>query len=578
MNRTHTFLHKARTTRIMRFSTRMVLQYTCIVVLPLAVAFMTVAVHYRMRQLVAVGKRCEQVVAENVVHMQTMLQTMQAMESAILANRRFMDFISAPENYTTSEVVDNIRLEGDAIERSLTVSDVYAVRIFTENTSIPERFPIILHQRRGDATSVEPIKFNYVAWYMGGQDYLKLPSVCLTRPLQKSRRSLGYLQVSVTMQKFFPFLYERTVPSERDYVFKFDKKNSSKDLTQITNDAVLNAQGSLSATDEHTLSLLYAEAASSGGKARRLHIGKGTAIVSWRQVPELGLVTFHVCGLRPLRQHLMSIAAIGAGMFLLLSLVFFFIIYLTTIKMLKGVYTLIHSMKKVRGGDFSTRIVPDGADEIGEAQQTFNQMAARLEQQIAQIKEEQQLITDTEMKAMQNQINAHFLYNVLETIRMQAVIANDDSVAESITVLGKMMRYCLRWRVHTVTIEKEVEYIRSYLYIMNIRNDYTVTLHTNIAPHLLGREIPKMLLQPLVENACIHAIEPLEKDAEIIVSATEEPEASLLYLSVQDFGTGMTAEQVERLLSYLAPEQKEHEGEGSIGIKKIGRASCRERV
>ena len=76
-------------------------------------------------------------------------------------------------------------------------------------------------------------------------------------------------------------------------------------------------------------------------------------------------------------------------------------------------------------------------------------MTEQLRSQISQIKKEQQLIADTEMKAMQNQINAHFLYNVLETIRMQAVLADQDDIAGSIIVVGKMMRYCLRWRVHS---------------------------------------------------------------------------------------------------------------------------------
>ena len=107
-------------------------------------------------------------------------------------------------------------------------------------------------------------------------------------------------------------------------------------------------------------------------------------------------------------------------------------------------------------------------------------MTEQLRNQIEEIKKEQQQIADTEMKAMQNQINAHFLYNALETIKMQAVIAGESDVEESINVLGKLMHYCLRWRVHTVTLEEEVDYIRSYVYLLNIRNDYVISLETEV--------------------------------------------------------------------------------------------------
>ena len=86
-------------------------------------------------------------------------------------------------------------------------------------------------------------------------------------------------------------------------------------------------------------------------------------------------------------------------------------------------------MQRVNKGDLSVQIPVDGSNEVREAQQAFNAMTRQLTNQISQIKTEQQLIADTEMKAMQNQINAHFLYNVLETIHMQAVLADNDDTS-----------------------------------------------------------------------------------------------------------------------------------------------------
>ena len=173
------------------------------------------------------------------------------------------------------------------------------------------------------------------------------------------------------------------------------------------------------------------------------------------------------------------------------------------------------------------------------------------------------------MKAMQNQINAHFLYNALETIKMQAVIAGESDVEESINVLGKLMHYCLRWRVHTVTLEEEVDYIRSYIYLLNIRNDYVISLETEVEEKWKKIVIPKMSLQPLVENAFYYAIEPLGKDAVIRVYTEAGNQEDRIWLCVQDFGKGIPEEKMKEISAYLADDTYERDSHGSIGLKNI---------
>ena len=196
-------------------------------------------------------------------------------------------------------------------------------------------------------------------------------------------------------------------------------------------------------------------------------------------------------------------------------------------------------------------------------------MTEQLRNQIEEIKKEQNLIADTEMKAMQNQINAHFIYNALETIKMQAVIAGESDVEESINVLGKLMHYCLRWRVHTVTLEEEVDYIRAYVYLLNIRNDYMISLETEIQPDYKSVIIPKMSLQPLVENAFYYAIEPLGKDAVIRVYTEDSDVYGRIWICVRDFGKGISKEKQEELKKYLEDDSYEKDTAGSIGLKNI---------
>ena len=150
---------------------------------------------------------------------------------------------------------------------------------------------------------------------------------------------------------------------------------------------------------------------------------------------------------------------------------------------------------------------------------------------------------------------------------MQAELADQSDISESITVLGKMMRYCLRWRIHRVTLEQEAEYVRSYVYILNIRNDYIISLQIEIPDEFASVEIPKMFLQPLVENAFTHAIEPLGQDA--VIRITAEQKGDKIELAVQDFGPGMDQETLDKIKAYLADDTYERDSKGSIGLKNI---------
>ena len=226
-------------------------------------------------------------------------------------------------------------------------------------------------------------------------------------------------------------------------------------------------------------------------------------------------------------------------------------------------------MKRIREGDYEIRLPVIRNDEVGETQKTFNLMVEQIQSQIEQIKIEQELIADTEIKAMQNQINVHFLYNVLETIKMQAVIAEQEDIVESMTILGKMMRYCLRWKVHIVSLEQEMDYALSYIYILNLRNDYKISLLTEMNPEFFSIKVPKMILQPLIENSYIHTIEPEGKDAVIKIFTKTDEINHKFYLCEQDFGCGMNSEQLEKIKSYLADSKFEKDSVGSIGLKNI---------
>ena len=545
------------------FSTKVVLVYTCLVFIPVALLFTLIISKTITRQRQELIEFCSLYMKQNVDSIIQKIDTVNRMKTMVFADNELNLMLAMPENYTDAQIVDITRRKASDFERMLTLEPFNAIRIFTPRTIIPERWPVILRFPRTNLPALKPWEFNYSAKYINDRRNEEL-SVCATRELLLGKRSIGYLQISYSMKTFFPFLYKQQSPWENDYVFTLGRSGSGSQFFNITNDSIKFVQQELGEKYINHLEKEYFKA----NNKEEIHctIYKGKILI-WQRSKELGTIFVHTCS-----TSVISKAVAGIIIALVLSLLFsavllFYLIKFTTGKIMRGVFSVIHGMRKVQLGELGVQINVEGDDEVGQAQKTFNKMTSQLQNQIAQIKKEQQLIAETELKAMQNQINAHFLFNVLETIRMQAVLADEDTIAQTIAVLGKMMHYCLRWRVHFVELAKEIEYIQSYIYLLNLRNDYIITLETEADEKYLHLNIPKMVLQPLVENAFYHAIEGQAKDSVIKVFTQEE--GDILYLCVQDFGCGMEQKQIDSILDYLKKESVEEKTTGHIGIKNI---------
>src|SRR5574344_1529071 len=556
----------------MKFSRRIVFVYTCIVVVPLLILVIYIAPVTRYRQYSELRKQGATIQQENVSLINKNIETFELIERMINGNMELTLFFTTPETSNENEIINTMIDEATTIERTLSVlPNIYAVRIFTDNPIIPERWPVFMKSSRTNLAALKKWEYNYSAKYQGNQEAMKLLSLCTTRRIVKNRRNIGYIQIAMKMEDFFSFLYERTDTYQSDYVFKefHNPADGTETLTPVVNKEILRIQNSLDEKDIASLAYAVNYAGDRPSGTLTLYGNHDKRFVAWRRIPDLGYIVVHADSTARIRKNIIIIELIIiAGLFGTI-VVLFLLIRFATSRLMSGVYSVMNGMKEVKEGNLAVSVPVDRHDEVGETQQTFNAMTEQLRAQIKQIKEEQRLIADTEIKAMQNQINAHFLYNVLETIRMQAVIANQDDIAESITVLGKMMRYCLRWRIHVVTLEQEIEYIRSYVYILNVRNDYVISLETEIPDGYMTLEIPKMIMQPLIENAFTHAVEPLGKDAVIKVFAKVDAAGEILYLCVQDFGCGMNQEQLDKIRTYLADDTYERTTKGSIGLKNI---------
>lgn len=548
----------------MHFSRRVVFVFALIVSVPLIAMFFSISLFIYRQEISEIDSLCQRETEMNAEKIYENIDTCAHIERTVYAQSDLMLFLSDFKSRSEDEIISFMQEKTVFFERMLYVTtELYGLRLFSDNPSVPECFPIFLNEGRTDLAALSRWEFNYGVDFMGLSSQFTSPSVCQTKELKRGKLHLGWIQISIRMEDFFPFLFQSHTPWENNFVFKSDKMARSLEFIPAKN------AKSLSALSEKDLAgfkkLFFSE---SSGKKQIIRIGKKRNLVAWREIPELGIVIAHTCSLDAVMKPLLLFLFLAPLCLIFVMVCFFMVISFASNRMFRGIYSVMEGMKQVRGGNLGVQLEVSGSGEVMETQQTFNAMTQQLSAQIEQIKREHELIADTEMKAMQNQINAHFLYNVLETIHMQALLADNDDVAQSILMLGKMMRYCLRWRIHTVELEQEIEYIQSYVYILNLRNDYEIALEFDIPENLRKIKIPKMILQPFVENSFIHGIEPLAKDTKIRVY-TERGAGEKVWLCVRDYGAGMSGEKVKEILAYLEDEKYERDSTGSIGIKNI---------
>ncbi|MFC3800825.1 histidine kinase [Cohnella sp. GCM10012308] len=232
---------------------------------------------------------------------------------------------------------------------------------------------------------------------------------------------------------------------------------------------------------------------------------------------------------------------------------------------------ILKHMKKVKNHTFETIARQDAQDEIGQLTAEFNRMTLQIKSlihdvYIADIQKKELLIkrNQSQLHALQSQINPHFLFNSLETIRMRSLMKKEEETARIIHSMAKIFRKSLTWGKDWVTIRDELDLVACFLDIQKYRFGDKLDYRIEADESVLGLMIPKMTLQPLVENASIHGIEKLKEGGLIRIAVAKTAEG--LVCTVQDNGAGIPPDRLASILSEL--EQSDEMGE-SVGIKNV---------
>lgn len=235
---------------------------------------------------------------------------------------------------------------------------------------------------------------------------------------------------------------------------------------------------------------------------------------------------------------------------------------------------LARTIKKFKENNIHEDLVLERDDEIGYLANSFNDMASQIDTLVNSVYKEQLTRKESELKALQSQINPHFLFNTLESINWMAQLNNVPEIRDMVTSLAALMEASIGKGSPKVPLKKELKYVDNYLLIMKNRYGDRLNYESDVDESTLRIEVPKLILQPLVENAIYHGIDRTRKQG--LIKLTIKRQEDKIYIEIMDNGKGMMPEEVQSLNE--AFKEDNHEYLLGINKKSIGLVNVNGRI
>ncbi|WP_017473254.1 sensor histidine kinase [Amphibacillus jilinensis] len=267
------------------------------------------------------------------------------------------------------------------------------------------------------------------------------------------------------------------------------------------------------------------------------------------------------------------------GIWLLLLLTFFLIIVTYTLSrsITQPINQLTEAANHLSRGEFNVEIKVNSNDEIAFLARTFNRMRLNINELISEIhlkaqlekelQENKLLLQESQFHSLQSQINPHFLFNTLNTISKKAYLEGAVQTSDLLVNIAGLLRYNLRRLNRSVTLQDEVTILKQYIDIQKARFTDRLQFTEEIDEQLLSVPIPALTLQPIIENAIIHAVEPRENGGTIHFRVYDEDE--FIQIEIEDDGPGMPKQKAIHLVQgLLSPEEGHSTGIGFTNVVK----------
>ncbi|WP_258881752.1 sensor histidine kinase [Paenibacillus sp. sptzw28] len=380
----------------------------------------------------------------------------------------------------------------------------------------------------------------------------KVPIVSLVIPVfsTEDTRMVGRLFVNLSLAELKEIMGKTTIGKTGTFVII-----SSSDTVVYHPDSSLLGRP-ISMTPLNDLRLNEPDTLQEAGKLDYLITFTRSDFTQWRIVAVV-----------PLQEMATGLNVATESMLLVLFFLFLFVILVVPILtklLMQPVIRLKKVMNEVERGNLNVQVeCHPGKDELQSLNRSFGQMIRRLNNLIEdvyryQLREMQLEVRqkDAMIKALQGQINPHFLYNTLDIIRSIAFLEEVPRIEKIAVNLASFFRYTAKLEPLEVTLREEIDHLRKYLEIIDIRFKQNFQNQVYVNEKFMAARLVKLSLQPIVENAVKYAVEPMNGNASILVSAFDEGDD--LVVEVADNGPGMTADKLEYIRRSLAQVTEHH--------------------
>jgi len=464
---------------------------------------------------------------------------------------------------TVYDVVEAYWNYSDFRDFILLYSEISSIRLYIDNPTVLDNWEFLqpdehVKQEQWYQTALAQkgqVSWNYIKDNRNGRYYLSL----IRKVDFYKERTSGVLVVNVNTDKLNDILnqetFETLIMDENDHIVASNRVDTlGNSLSNIDLDAASVAgKGPYDVTiDEKPFKMLI-EHWQPGGSLNSLRIISIFSVESIVKEPN----------------RIISQAALVVLSALVMAVLLnYFVAQLLTGRMLQ----LSKHISKVAAGNLSVTLVIDGKDEIGQLARQFNHMVRNIQDLMSEVQESNRQkniieLNQNEMKfkMMASQINPHFLFNALESIRMKAHVRGQADIAQVVRLLGKMMRKNLEVGNGMISLLSELETVNCYLVIQKFRYDDRLAYELHVDSKANSILIPPLIIQPLVENCVIHGLENLLEGGMIRVDICIEDKH--LKVQVSDNGSGISKERLQEIRHML--ENKDDDQTDNIGMRNI---------
>ncbi len=521
-------------------------------------------------ELLAANQRAVETVAALVAKNSAILKNA---SQTVIGNARLSSTLAEDGPFTTEELLDLRWSVLDTIDNIKYINvDIRSLRIYHPNRAIPELYPTLYDEQivsfedwypdviQGAGSPHWRFSVTSDARYEDPSD--AVPVVALYRQLRLHGRHLGVIEITMLSESFFGVSFSTPGTSEslmcavHDDSFYYDSRHTSP---------------SFFGADVSRLLTFFKDEIAEGRQARIARVGSVELAFSAVYVREIDTWICRFDGLTALNGRLNRAVAlilvIAVAMILVLSVVTHTITNALTARLA----LVVDAITRLHTGSVCPELAVYGNDEIGVLARHFRMMMARMNELIFTLVRKETAAKEAEISALHAQIDGHFIHNVLETVKMMAVVEGKFAISDALTSLGRLMRYTMSRERRYVWIQEEIAYVSVYMKLLNIRFNGKMRLSIDCPAELEEQEVPKMILQPVVENAVRHGIEPAGGG---LISITVRRLDADVLIEVMDTGEGMRLERLEEVRERLKQRSVGNQS-GSMGI---GLVNVHERI